>query len=54
MPHEGELHGRPSYGLSGRVDAYRPRDANAVRAGDDGDASESAIVAQLVPAAEIH
>ena len=33
------------------LDSYRLRDAIVVRAGD---ASESAIVAQLVPAAEIH
>ena len=33
------------------LDSYRPGDAIAVRTGD---ARESAIVAQLVPAAEIH
>ena len=33
------------------LDSYHLRDAIAVRAGD---ACESAIVAQLVPAAEIH
>jgi hypothetical protein len=34
-----------------KLDSYRSLEAIAVRAGD---ASESAIVAQLVPAAEIH
>ena len=35
----------------GELSSYRPRDAIAVCAGD---ARESAMVAQLVPAAEIH
>ena len=43
--------GRRHSGTINPVNGYRSRDAIAVRAGE---AIESAIVAQLVPAAEIH